>query len=389
MEHYIYKITTNFLMKQKIEQIIVCICAVVIIGHLTACVDPVTPEFEFTPDIIFIDAFAVTDTGQSYVQIDKSNIDQFRYFTEGVENAVVTLINEDKTENILFIEEPDGAYVSPPDFSVSEGETWRLMVELTDGRRYISTPETVRKSVAISNISASYSDEVVFDDSFNAFVPGHAITADLVDPSDERNYYLWKYRTFEQTTICKTCIAGRLRNGECEPFNQPFGANYFNYLCDVPCWTIDYGDEILIYDDEFSNGSVLEDQLITYLPFYKKRNILIEVIQYSLSQSAYEYYQIIDDLINENTGLNAPPPAALIGNLVNEEDPRDMVLGQFTATGVSSKRLFIDRSLIMAPPLRPDPPIKLEPCDNCPFDLRFFKCAESRTRTANKPLGWN
>lgn len=107
--------------------------------------------------------------------------------------------------------------------------------------------------------------------------------------------------------------------------------------------------------------------------------------QLSLNKSTYDYFKIINDQVNANGGLNAPPPAPLLGNLFNPNDPNEIVLGQFTTAGVSTKSIFIDRSTIIENPIRPDDAIILETCIPCPTS---FPCEESLTRTSKKPEGW-
>lgn len=356
----------------------------IIVVSIPGCIDLVDAEYDYQDNIIFIDAYALTEAGTSTATISQSNWDEANYSVRFVPNASVQFENIDTELTIELTADTLGVYVCPPGFAVEEGEVWKLYIELEDGRRFESKAETVKATIPIDEIKAEYSPEVTYNTALEKFVPGHRISVDWQDPAGEDNYYLWKYKTFEPLYVCKTCEKGRYRNGACEPFTS-FGPQYYNYLCDPLCWQIKYEKAPVIFEDRLSDGAAIEDKEIVRLPFYRRPDILIAVQQISLNESAYNYFKIINDLVTASGGLNAPPSAPLLGNLFNPDDPDEIVLGQFTAAGVSSKFVFIDRSTIPENPIRPDDPIILESCLPCP---QSYPCVESLTRTTIEPEGW-
>jgi len=351
----------------------------------TSCITPVEPEFKFRDNIIFVDAYALTEAGKSSVSIQQSILINERFYTESVADAKVLLINTVNKEEITCVETSDGLYLPPNDFKVKQGESWRLYIELADGRRFESTPETVNIGVEIDNIEAAYSDEITFLEEENKFVPGHSVSIDWTDPAEQENYYLWKYKTYEPVTICKTCERGRFRNGDCVSENQ-FRFRHFDYLCEVPCWLISYNESFQILEDDLLDGQSIK-RPIAIIPYYRKKDILVEIQQLSLTKSSYEYFNVINDILVENSGLNAPPPAALAGNLINIDDPTESVLGQFTATTSSTLTLFIDRSTLDAAPINAEPLPALEDTTN-PDHIIIAPCQEGKDRTSIKPAGW-
>ena len=135
---------------------------------------------------------------------------------------------------------------------------------------------------------------------------------------------------------------------------------------------------------------------------YTKNNILVEVQQFSIPPSTYEYYRVLKDLIDNNQGLNSPPPAALIGNMFNPNDDKEYVLGRFTAVAGSTKSIFIDRYDISESQIELNPVRQIEECvEVCPpeacapgytgppcYEITRTTCEESRYRTAFAPEGW-
>ena len=57
--------------------------------------------------------------------------------------------------------------------------------------------------------------------------------------------------------------------------------------------------------------------------------------QWNLTPEAHEYYKVLKDILDNNSGLNAPPPAALIGNLFNPEDTEDFIFGSQISKNVN------------------------------------------------------
>ena len=355
------------------------------LGCIFSCVDPVAPEYDFTDNVLFVDAYVLTEPGLSSVSIKRSFYDQRDYRIETVFNAAVKVENIITGEVVDFQEDSTGIYLSPDDFAAEVGDSWKLYIQLEDGRQIESKPETVTPAVPIEKVNVEYSSEVKFDIGFDEFIPGHSIKLDWKDPPGEPNYYLWKYQTYEPQIVCKTCERGILRNGRCRDLTSGFIPPYYNYLCDPACWRIRYGDELPIFEDRLSDGAQITGREIAVVPYYRRQDILVQIQQLSLSETSYQYFEVINDLISESGGLNAPPPAALLGNLFNPDDPSAFILGQFTASAVTIENVFIDRSNITDIPLTPDPNLRLEDCTSCPV---FYPCEEGRFRTSVKPDGW-
>lgn len=352
---------------------------------LKGCVVPVEPDYDYQDNILFIDAYALSEPGLSSVTVKRSIYINGSYFLEDEPNARVNIVNLETGLTIEFTEDTIGRYFCPSDFAVAEGDTWMLDLTLQDGRHYESQPESITRLVPFEQVNVEYSDQVQFHKGFNRYIPGHRISVDWTDPPGEKNYYLWKYRSYEPLMVCMLCENSILRKGYCNPIWLNIDLPDYDYLCDTPCWRIRYGPDLPIFDDVFSDGAQIRNREIAIIPFYRAQDILVELQQLSISESAFEYFSVINDLLTENTGLNAPPPAALFGNLYNPEDADEVVLGNFTAAAVSIKRIYIERETISDHPLTPDHDLTLENCLDCPTT---YPCMESFSRTSIKPTGW-
>ena len=322
-----------------------------------------------------------------------------------VTGAYVRYRNLD-TGNEVVLEEQANGYEPPEGFVAQAGSTWELDVTLADGRTYRSSPERIGQAVPIADIRATYNPELKFREEENRFLPGHRISVDVDDPAGEDNFYLWEFRSFENLEVCATCGGQTvLRNGECmdNPYDRRTGSgSVFDYLCDSECWQIRFNEAVEIFSDEFTDGNRLGNLPAGDVLLYTQENIVVEVQQFSLSPKAYEYYRVLDDIVDNSGGLNAPPPAALIGNLFNPNDVEEFVVGRFTAAASSMASVFIDRRGVNENPIEPFRSTVFEVCEfACPPEscaagfmgppcvtITETICAEGKFRTALEPEGW-
>ncbi len=369
-------------------------CGTLMFQNIT-CINPVTPEFDIIENLVIIDGIASSIPGASYVSLSTSG-----NINTPINDATVWFINSN-TEDIVNLTLIDGVYVPPVDFVTQIGDSWQMKAILPNGKHYESTSETVLKPIPINNASVSYNRELYYNNSLERFIPGHSIVADIDDPVGEDNFYYWDYRSYEKLRVCHQCIGTDVfRNGECveNPLGlkvEPGGVNDFNfsYICNTSCWTIRYNNRIKIFSDKFSNGTKTKGLTIAEVPLDTKEDIVVEVQQFSVSQSAYKYYKVLKDLLENNSSLNAPPASILIGNLFNPDDDDEYVLGRFTTTSGSAISLFIDRNHIIEEPIiersfiRTEIP-KFVCLEGSLCVVLTADCIESRFRTGIEPEGW-
>lgn len=363
-----------------------------------SCTEPVEPEFELKEGVITVDAIVATAEGGSFVTIKESVIELGRdqYINIFMRGAEVSFINTNTGELVNLIEY-ENIYIPPFDFVASVNDTWELDIKLQDGRHYKSLAETILEPVEISYLEANYAPKYAYNAALNDYVPGHSISVSFNDPAEKNNYYYWNFRSFEKRDFCKLCY-GFYRNGICEPFDlEPEitpNPEYYTYDCESDCWGIRYNENIKIFEDEFTNGSSINSLPIADVLLYTKADILVEVQQFSLSKAAYSYYKVLKDLVDNNSGFNAPPPAALIGNMFNPDNSEEYVLGRFTAAATSIQTIFIERSGIAEPAISS---IEIIPEGSVVYPrpslppggpVLYAPCEEGRYVTSNRPENW-
>ena len=165
----------------------------------------------------------------------------------------------------------------------------------------------------------------------------------------------------------------------------------YTYICERDCWQIRFNEKIEVFSDEFTNGALDNRLGVADVLLNTKNDILVEMQQYALNAEGYRYFRILKDIVDNNGNFNAPPPAALLGNIFNVDDNNEFVLGRFTIGLASTASIFIDRTAIEDEPLE-------QASINTESSELFFgngllvrstaPCSEGRFRTGTQPSGW-
>ncbi|WP_406685053.1 DUF4249 domain-containing protein [Seonamhaeicola sp. MEBiC1930] len=377
-----------------------------------SCVEPVEPEFDLITGIITVEGVISNEEGSSFVKIQESELGLVfgLYKNMAINGANISFVNTNTSEvvrltenfspsiNLSQEENEAGIYLPPKGFVASVGDTWELDIKLPDGRHYKSFPETIKEPVAIEEIDAEFIQELEYSTEWEQFFSGHTINVSFNDPADEKNYYYWNFKSFEPKVICLICRNSYFREGYCNDFDgyfpRPNGPDPFfiSYLCETDCWRIRYNQKIEILDDEFINGSRVSQIPVASVLLHSKKDILIKLRQFSLSKPAYDYYNVLKDIIDNNSGFNAPPPAALVGNMFNVKNNDEYVLGRFTAAATSKATIFLKREalqgFIVEFPMESDPENESQGDPPGLPPVYYYPCEETFYSTAIKPEGW-
>lgn len=367
-----------------------------------SCIDPVEPEFQNQEGLVYVEAFLSSTAGTSYVKVSESNLAFEKLSFEPFTDAEVTFQNV-TSGLVVPLQIQTNTYIPPDDFTAAPGSLWTLSIRLADGRMYQSTPEQLTQAIEINALRAIYTPELRYRESEQNYVPGHYITVDFDDPAEEENYYFWGFTSYELVELCQQCTNSILRNGTCQENPRPQTQDYVvDYLCDTPCWKKRFHENINIFSDEFADGLSVNGLPVSEVPLYTKQNMVVTLQQFSLTYKAHEYYKILKDIVDNNGGLNAPPPAALIGNISNPDNENEFVIGRFTAAASSQKSIFIPRQDIVESEIDPPGLRYLETCTllcssqqcnglappcNTPV-IKTAPCTNNRYRTQIEPEGW-
>jgi hypothetical protein len=236
-------------------------------------------------------------------------------------NAIVS-VESDGGDNFVLKEEENGNYSSNKIIAV-EVNKYRLHILTRDGKEYYSKFMTLKSSPSLDNVIWKGSPEGVM-----IYVNAH-------DPTNQTHYYKWVYtETWEYTS---TFLSFFKMEGGAPVFRKPEEYIY-------TCYKSARESEILIASTLRLNTDVVSDFLIAKLApgtqkLSHRYSILVE--QRALDEEAYNYWQLLEKTTENLGGLFDPLPSQVTGNIYNENDPNEPVLGYFSGGNVDEKRIFI------------------------------------------------
>jgi hypothetical protein len=214
------------------------------------------------------------------------------------------------------------------------------------GKNYQSLPAEITTVPELDSIAY----ELTFNQQINSQneiteVPTVDITISFNDPLEESNFLLWKWSgTSEVKTFPELYINYQDGTPTIEPLPCSEGINCF--CC--TCW-VDHPirNTFSVYNDVYTNGNYVQNFPVISIPAnatYFDQEMKVVINQYSLDNEAYSFWKGIISNIEDQSTLFATPAVTQMGNIMNINDPDEIVLGYFFASDVTSREIKIEAS---------------------------------------------
>ena len=215
-----------------------------------------------------------------------------------------------------------GTYIT--DSSTFRGQVGRfyiLRIRADNGAsisNYESLPVEMK---AVPQIDSVYYEKTVIKEDFMNFfgIDGCNIYLDTHDPGNNCKYYRWD---FNETWVLRLLF--------------PVEKN--------KCWVSDTTHEINFKSTAAFNESRIIRQPITFISNITDRlktKYSISVNQYSLNEDEYVYWEKLQNITDQVGGLYDVIPASVPSNIFCIDNPEEKVLGYFSVSARSSRRIFI------------------------------------------------
>lgn len=418
---------------------LVCVLSLTLCIGTLGCVDQFEVPIKATVDVIVVEATLTDLPEPQIVRLNRSKADPFtgRFGNTPIKQATIA-VEVAEGQLVYFKETEPGRYEGPINFRGKAGQAYRLRFWLIEGQAYESDTQVLPHSVPIDRITEAFDPKALPlsrpDGITNLTQGANNLFVDFTDPAAQRNYYQWEWRLWEKQEFCKSCTQGwysvyTITNPlaylidynicyqtnstlfeECYfPPTPPYGAPkpgffYNDYRCRTSCWAILYSYAINLFDDQYSNGGQISHQQVAQIPFHQPGGALAEIRQSCLTPDAYRYAKQLQEQTQNNGGVADTPPALPIGNIHNVTNPDEIVVGYFSATGVTAQRYWIDRKqnvgpysgLFQALNGRDPSEERARPsfCTNKPFTTLLDPrvptavCFPKDTQTPLQPQGW-
>jgi hypothetical protein len=351
-----------------------------------SCIEKYEKDPSLKAEFLIVEGLITNQLEADTIEVGYSRGTGFNGEVIPVQKCKLTVISDDgKTYDLN--EDLPGKYFTPKDLVRQIGKRYQLKMTIPNGESYESNFEKMAPVPPISKVYDVFDPKAILKTDGKNYRQGNKVYIDFQDPSDEANNYLFRYKYYEQVAFCKSCGGGVLLGDglTCVP-KYLVKAPLYDYLCDGYCWDIIYENSINVFSDIYTNGKTIKGQLIALIPWNNFTGALIEVKQYSISAEGYRFYNLLAQQGNKTGSLTDTPPAALVGNIRNVNNPQEVVVGFFGASSVNSVRYNVDRksNVGIAELYLGHFPV-LEDEGLIPNQA---KCVESKTRTKIKPIGW-
>jgi hypothetical protein len=143
--------------------------------------------------------------------------------------------------------------------------------------------------------------------------------------------------------------------------------------------------DIYLYDGSDVSGGILKEQLVftRYArPDYEFYFVhYFRISQYSLTKNAFDYWNKLKQIANPSGSFLDPPPAAVIGNVHNVDDPQETVLGYFEVAAQEYTSTFTNSSKLL-------PFFIKYPCTDDVPDY-CYNCLVLPNSTLDRPAYWH
>lgn len=305
-----------------------------------ACVDPYEVEVEGGEQLLTVEATLTSEPGRQRVRLTRS--DRYGSVFEGLIRPVrgATVIVRDDLGEVAFLEEDDeerGSYFTKSDFATQVGRSYTLQIQTVDGKIYSSLPERVSAVPEINSVQLETVRIPVEGEENDR--SGIQLIAELSDPAEENNFYLWRNGPSVYVLETRPDLFTP-RPSDSNPSRDPQPKD-----CCITCYRSEIvGNQgVFIANDDNFNGlttriaaGFIEDDGLRFVNTYR-----VDLRQISISPEAFRFLRLVKQQTEISGSVFDPPPANIRSNMINLEDPDEVVLGYFIAGAETVRRIYI------------------------------------------------
>ncbi len=289
----------------------------------TGCITQFIPETGETQELLVVEGLITDQSGGNTVKLSKSMPLGKRSTVKPLRGCTV-IVMDDKEINREFPETAPGIYTAQEDFKGIVGRKYILYINTNgatgNNHSYKSLPMELKPVPPIDSI---YYEKVFLEPIQPSFPreEGCQIFLNTQDAENNCKFYRWDYTETWEFRL---------------PFSAPVNSR---------CWISSNSGEINI-----KNISGLAETRINKYPvrfisnqtdrLKEKYSMLIN--QYSVNEDEFTYWEKLQSISEEIGSLYDITPSSIPGNIYCIEDPGETVLGYFSVSARTSKRVFIN-----------------------------------------------
>jgi hypothetical protein len=317
---------------------------VLLMFSFISCTSDIEFENQTFEDVLVIDATITNELRQQEVVLNRTF--PFGEMPSAEIGATVKVIANGS--EIIFKEAEAGIYLSNSVFEALPNVNYQLNILTKNNVSYSSTIQKLTTETQIDNIAI---ERIVNDDN----VDGVAFKVNSFDASNTAKFY--KYEFVETFKV----IAPEWVNQDAIVVSDVWPDCIVGLVTRSEDLKVCYRTEVSNQFNLTSTATLLEDRVEGHIGHFlsnqdykisHRYSLLLK--QYVLSGDGYDYLETLERFTAEGSAFSQVQTGALSGNIVNDRNPKEKVIGFFEVASVDSKRVFFNYTDFYPPtPLPP------------------------------------
>jgi hypothetical protein len=290
---------------------------------INSCITQFVPKTNEDKKILVVEGLITDQQDTNTIKLSLSLPLGKRNISNPVKGCIVT-ISDDLGNTFSLTETAAGTYITDPaNFKGVIGRFYTLHINTNSANNNLNYESFPIEMKPVPPIDSVYYEKVTIQEmnEFGGGKEGCQIYLNTHDPTNQTKFYRWEYSETWEFHLPETY----------KPTN-------------IRCWVSSNSNEINI-----KNTSVLEESRIDRYPLNFISNLTdrlrikysILVNQYSLNENEYFYWEKLQNISEQVGGLYDMIPSGITSNVYCLNDPNEKVLGYFSVSARSSKRIFI------------------------------------------------
>jgi Domain of unknown function (DUF4249) len=320
------------------------------------CTEPYALQTNNFEDVIVIEATLTNEFKQHEIKISKSF--KLEENNPKFESGAIVYI-KDNLGNQYNFSQTANAYKSDIAFQAISNRSYQLFVTTQAGKSYTSRPETL---TTVSPLQELVPEVIVKEG-----VKGVQLVAKSFDPTKTSKYYRYEY---EETY---KVIAPRWINLKANAVRFTNSTSFIpGFIELIPrteeakvCYSTKNSTDIILT----GTADLSEDKVSFPVRFISNLNYIIMnrysilVKQYVENLTSYSYYQTLKKISNSENLLSPNQPGFIPSNIISNTNNNEKVIGFFSVSSFSEKRIFFNFEDLFPTDTRPEYPYK------CPYPI--------------------
>jgi hypothetical protein len=287
---------------------------------VSGCVAKFVPEISEDKELLVVQGLITNQAETDTIRLSKS-LPLGKISTATPVSGCSVSISDDQGSITGFSETAAGTYISPSSFLGVIGRSYTLHITTNASSGSISYESYPMEMISVPPIDSIYYEKTVIEAAYENFqgVDGCQIYLNTHDPDNKCKYYRWD-------------------------FSETWKLRLLFPVENMICWISDKSSTINIKNTVALNEAKIDRFPINYITNITDRlkvKYSILVNQYSLNEDEYDYWEKVQNMITQVGGLYDIIPASIPSNIQCIDNPEEKVLGYFSVSAKSSKRIFI------------------------------------------------